>query len=290
MAAVLLLIAMMASPITTARTTSSVMRTNNSSGEVPVRTAQVRHNWIFGAYVLLLGLTVIGTYLVWSSGNKVQDAIQSDATARIAEAQSTASQADARSRQLEKDNLTLQGQVAGLQKDASNAKSAQLEVEKKLSAQEADTARAKSDLAKLQTLVQWRTVTLEQRKNFLTATMSKPKGEVHVKAQADDPESISFANELRQMLTDAGFYVPPVATAYVVGVGSIGLSLEVDSAATLTHPDPNMPGKYFIPNGSPVIHSGAVKAGLNAAGIAANVNIRSGSRNNEVALQVGRKP
>jgi hypothetical protein len=185
---------------------------------------------------------------------------------------------------------TAEGKIAGLQKDASEAKSAQLEVETKLSAQEAETARAKSDLAKLQVLVQWRTVTPEQSKKFLTATMNEPKGEVHVKAQADDPESISFAVELRQMLVDAGFNAPPVATAYVVGVGSIGLSLQVNSAATLTHPDPNMPSKYFIPNGSPVIHSGAVKVGLDAAGMAVNVNVNSGSRNNEVVLQVGRKP
>lgn len=98
MSAVLLLLAMMVK--TTVATTNSpqstsAMSTNTSSARGQIAEAQVTHNRIFGAYVLILGLTVFGTYFVWNSGNKVQDAIQRDADARIAEASSIAAQANA---------------------------------------------------------------------------------------------------------------------------------------------------------------------------------------------------
>src|SRR5579859_2064881 len=135
MAYVLLLLIMMAS---TAQTTTVTPKNTNaaptiqSSDDGTIKSAQALHNRIFVAYVMLLAITVLGTFLVWWSGNKAQDAIQSNANARIEEAKSIASKADERSKDLEHDNLILRndlnteiGKVSGLQKDAANAKAAQ---------------------------------------------------------------------------------------------------------------------------------------------------------------------
>jgi hypothetical protein len=96
MASVLLLLAMIASTgasATTAAPGSNVPSTPQSSS-VAIQTAQRFHNRVFIGYVLLLTLTVIGTYLVWSSGNKVQEAIQAEANARISEADAKAAAAN----------------------------------------------------------------------------------------------------------------------------------------------------------------------------------------------------
>jgi hypothetical protein len=87
-------------------------------------------------------LTVLGTYLVWSTGNKVQVAIQADANARISEAKATSDQANERSKKLENQNLALSGSVAGLQKDASDAKAKQQQVELELGEQQERVAEA----------------------------------------------------------------------------------------------------------------------------------------------------
>jgi hypothetical protein len=194
MAAVLLLLAMMASPTTTTTITpvpANAMSTNNSSGDGAIRAAQVRHNRIFGVYVVLLGLTVIGTYFVWSSGNKVQDAIQADATARITEAQSTALQADARSKELEKDNLVLKGQVATLQADAS--------------AQQERAAVAETNLLELRGQVEPRRLTASQ-KSELTKLLTRGGSDgAAIVTPLMDGEASDFAGDFNSALQAANW-------------------------------------------------------------------------------------
>jgi hypothetical protein len=116
MAAVLLLLVMMASPATTTTVTpntANAMPTNIPSGDEIIRAAQTRHNRIFGAYVLILVLTVIGTYLVWSSGNEVQDAVQAEANARIEEAKAVAAQANQRAEEERLARVKIEERLAG---------------------------------------------------------------------------------------------------------------------------------------------------------------------------------
>jgi hypothetical protein len=112
--------------------------------------------------VLLLGAAVL-TYLLWRSGNKVQDAIVADANARIGEARQKASEANAeagranqRAGELEYNNLTLRGQVATLENsvveskkslaelqiEAANAKANQQKVELQLALAQQNAAEA----------------------------------------------------------------------------------------------------------------------------------------------------
>jgi hypothetical protein len=49
--------------------------------------------WLFAAYIGVLVLAAVFTWLVWHSGNKLQDAIRADAGARIAESTAIAENA-----------------------------------------------------------------------------------------------------------------------------------------------------------------------------------------------------
>src|SRR6266481_1427347 len=123
---------------------------SKESGNSSIVSAIATHNRLFFVYMVLVVMVAVFTYLVWQSGNRVQGAIQSDADARIKEAQRGASEADAKAasagdsaakanekaKQLENDNLKLRtdldkesGKVAGLQKLAADAITSQHEVE-----------------------------------------------------------------------------------------------------------------------------------------------------------------
>jgi hypothetical protein len=104
---------------------------------------------MFAGYIFSGFLVAVMTYLVARSGNRVQDAIRKDADVRIAEARAEGATANERAARLEKDNLTLKGQVAGLETAASDAKAAQQRVESDLEKQKEVTARAEKDVAGL---------------------------------------------------------------------------------------------------------------------------------------------
>jgi hypothetical protein len=208
MAAVLLLLAMMAMPATATTVppkSTNAMSTNRppgSSSEELIRASQGRHNRIFGVYVVLLALTVLGTYFVWNSGNKVQDAIQADANARIVEAGAKASTADERSKKLEGDNLTLGGQVATLQTAASDAKIAQQKVEIELEQQRQKTAEAEKSLLELAKKQAGRTI----EKGALSSLLKgKAVGTVTIWYEPDDTEAYHFAMIIFSEFTGTGW-------------------------------------------------------------------------------------
>lgn len=244
MAAVLLLLAMIATPATMtmfAPKTVNAMPTNQASKTEQIRVAQVQHNWIFGAYVLILALTVIGTYLVWSSGNKVQDAIQADANARIGEANSNAASANERAISLEHENLALRtdlnanaGNVALLQKDAADAKAAQQRVELDLGKQREKTARAEKDLAELKETIRPRHLTKEQQAALIEMLSGEPKGPVSVVCVMGDGEGNAFATQISDVLKAAGWTVLSggVTQAAYSGGDPMGLGIIVHSAIT----------------------------------------------------------
>jgi hypothetical protein len=117
MAAVLLLLAMIASTATTVTPDNTkAADTQQSSGEA-IHTAQTFHNRVFTGYVLLLILTVFGTYFVWSSGNRVQDAVQAEANARIEEAKRAAAEAEKDASEARKETAILQKQTVELRKE-----------------------------------------------------------------------------------------------------------------------------------------------------------------------------
>jgi hypothetical protein len=109
----------------------------------PIDAATRQHNWLFAGYLLILLAAAVLTWLVWRSGNRVQDLGRKEADARISEsnaeakragesaaqaneragiANEAAGRANERAEKLEGENLTLRGQVATLETVAVDAK------------------------------------------------------------------------------------------------------------------------------------------------------------------------
>lgn len=320
MIAAFLLFAMITTSANTkavAPSNASTASANTSSTERIVR-AQSTHNKIFVAYVVVLALTVVGTYFVWSSGNAAQRAIQdasnaetevakqkaSEADARAGIAEESAGKANIRAGEIEKSNLDLRTQVANLeiqaldakkdvarlQKDATDAKAAQQKVETQLAAQQERAARAEQSLLELQEKVKWRSVSKWQKDRFIEITKNQKKGEVEIMAKAGDPEAIAYANELMPMLQDAGWTVPPVEVRTYFGAGEIGLFLQINSFEALKNTDPSEPNAVWIPDTSPIEHGAALNEALDAVGIKHEHGLNQNQPENSVVLIVGTKP
>src|SRR5438128_1785418 len=58
-----------------------------------IEKATIQHKWLFAGYILLLLFTAVMTWLVWRSGNRLQDAVRDEANARIEEAKQGAADA-----------------------------------------------------------------------------------------------------------------------------------------------------------------------------------------------------
>ena len=184
------------------KTVIAIMTT--PGGQAAIDAATKRNGRVFATYIALLIVSALliayFTWFTWDSGNKVQDAIQGDATARIAEANSTALQADARSKQLEKDNLTLQGQVAGLQADASTAKTTQQRVEIELATQQERAANAEKGLLELKERLKPRLLTDAQRKIAADLLSKFQHGKVIVSVELRaGGEGMEYADRLRDL-------------------------------------------------------------------------------------------
>lgn len=215
------------------------------AGQSAVEAATKRNGRVFAAYIVLLLVTALlvayFTWLTWDSGNKVQDAVQGDANARIEEAKATAAKADERSKTLEKDNLTLRsdlntqvGQVAGLQTDAANAKAAQQQVEIELEKQRTIAAIAEKDLAALKATVTPRRLTPEQVENLAKSLSGEPKGVVSIMCVMGDGEGNAFATQIVTVLKSAGWTMTGggVTQAAFGGGDPTGFGIIVRSAIT----------------------------------------------------------
>jgi hypothetical protein len=190
MAVVLLWLVMMASPATmttvTPNATNTATTNQPSSGEL-IKAAQTRHNRIFGAYVLILVLTVLGTYLVWNSGNKVQEAIQADASARIEEAKQGVEQ-------LTNDNLTLSSQLTVLQ-DAT-------------AKQQERAANAERSLLELRQRMADRTVSPKQREKMLAVLRKHQPGRIVMQSlTSGGREALQYSEEIGSIFRTASWTV-----------------------------------------------------------------------------------
>jgi hypothetical protein len=278
-------------------TTTAASNSSADLGKSAVERASQQNKWLFLAYMFCIVSAALLTYLLWKSGNNVQDAIVADANARIEEAKSTAATAIERAQKLENENLVLRGeldthsgQVAGLQKEASDAKTAQQQVQVQLAKQQERAASAEKSLLEVLEKLRYRSVSDKQRKAFLATTSGMTKGAVEVTALSGDPESIAFAESLRSLLIEAGWLSDSVKNTLVLGDNAIGLTLAFDSVEQLEL-DPRQPRSVVIPEESPIFHGLAIKRGFEAAKIPlARSMSASKAPTNAVVLIVGAKP
>jgi hypothetical protein len=222
------------------------------SGQAAIDAATKRNSRIFAAYIVLLIVSALliayFTWLTWDSGNKLQDAIQGDATVRIAEAQ--------------KSNLILQGQVATLQTDAAKQqeRAAKAEASIALAEQHAAEANAKAekfrlDIAKAneaaaQAQAQVAGAMAEAAKaNLDLERIRTPRSLTNALGLTDslkmfrgteytvigcfqDQESINFLVQLDKVLADAGW--TRVKPAPKSSFGDIQLNISKDFAVPIT--------------------------------------------------------
>jgi hypothetical protein len=239
MAAVLLLLTMMASTATTTTTTQNTAiaaPTSQSSDDGAIKAAQSLHNRIFVGYVILLAITVLTIFLVWWSGNKAQDAIQSNASARIEEAKRAAAIANERAQKLENDNLKLRtdlntesGKVAVLQKDAADAKAAQQRVETELAKQQERAAIAERALLELQARLAHRRIAPADH-DRLVVSLRLYRGSTVRLTKLGDSEAAQFADDIIAVLRDAGWTVD-VSTTGMLAPPRYGLLCSIDDGS-----------------------------------------------------------
>jgi hypothetical protein len=142
--------ARIAAPIKNMVTTMSTIQSAQSA----VDKAATQNKLLFAVYMLLLLIVAFVSWLLWRSGNSLQDAIRDEARKDIVSANAVAetakkdaAQANERAEKLENDNLTLRndlntesGKVASLQKAASDALAEQQRVQTELEEQRGRTA------------------------------------------------------------------------------------------------------------------------------------------------------
>jgi hypothetical protein len=146
-----------------------------ASAVAGIAAATARNIRIFNLYIAVLIVTALVlaffTWLVWDAGNKVQDAIRADADARLE---------------------TEKGKVAGLQKDAADAKATQQLVEIDLAKQQERTALAEQATLELQKTVAWRTVS-EKQAAIIERYLAGKKIQAHIVVMnLDDPEQAAY--------------------------------------------------------------------------------------------------
>lgn len=172
------------------------------AGLSPIEAATRRHGRIFAIYIVALVLTALLiaflTWLVWDSGNKVQDVIQADADARIQEARLGVAQLQSDNLKLGRDLEDEKGKVANLQTDAANAKTAQ--------------ANAERALLELQERNKPRHLSAAQQQQIAAKLRAFAPQKANLFAYSGDNEIVGITNDLIASLS------PPTGAAWTVNV------------------------------------------------------------------------
>jgi len=167
-----------------------------------------------------------------------------DKDLRIAEAGSDAARANEKARTLEQANLILRNdlneaasKVAGIQKDAAHAqkdaadaKATQQRVEVEWARQKERAAIAEGALLELQEKLKPRVLSPAQRTRLIDSLKRVPKGPVEILHVEADREAFEFAEQIRNVLRNAGWDTG-VRTS-LLGVNVVGILIAVRDAKT----------------------------------------------------------
>jgi hypothetical protein len=146
-----------------------------------IAAATARNITIFRVYLGALIITAMVlaylAWLVWDAGNRVQDAVQADADAK----------------------------VAGLQKDATDAKAAQQRVETKLAEQQERAATAERSLLALQEHLRTRQLSSEQKVAIKNALIGLHARQVNIFAVVGTQDGAIFGRDLAEAIVGGGW-------------------------------------------------------------------------------------
>lgn len=245
-------------------------------GQSAIQHATRQIRLLFFGYMISLVAGALFTYLLWKSGNDVQDAVTAEAKVEIATARDFAAQANKRSKELEESNLklrervaTVEGTAAELQKSAADSKAAQQRVALDLEKQKERTAEAEKALLTLRSKVQDRSISGEQIAKFLAETKNAPKGLVTLNIIMSNPETITYGRSIMKLLSDAGWTVNRTSTLLTIG---FGVSVRIDSV----RPIATIGARSDFPSDSPVVHGAYLVQALGGIGIPVSLTVNSG--------------
>ena len=155
---------------------------SSSSASVIERAVNLNF-WLFVAYVGILVLAAVLTWLVWHSGNKVQSAIRVDAEAKIAASVALAENA---------------------RRVAAEAVRGTAEANLRIETESKERVKAELELERLRKQVGPRQL---DRDAFQKALTGQPKAPVQILYLRDDADSLEFAQEIENQLRRAGWTV-----------------------------------------------------------------------------------
>jgi len=138
---------------------------------------------------------------------------------------------------VEKSNLTLRSQVAGLETNAAEAKAAQQKVEIELAKQQERTANAETAFLRLKQQTEPRRVSAEQRKSFL-ANITVPVGThptIKIMPKGGVPDAEDFARDLSSLLRDAGFAVDDSGIGPMNLIAGLGKGISMAAGINRLH-------------------------------------------------------
>lgn len=243
---ILLLFARMAStPKVTALAVNMVMAMTSDTGTpdsttpavtaaaAGITAATIRNARIFNLYIVVLIATALIlaflTWLVWDAGNRVQDAIRADAEAKL---------------EVEK------GKVAGLQRDATDAKTA--------------AATAERSLLELQEKFRPRHLTPEQKATIKKSIIEHSTGSASftIKATVAANDARGYADEIAALFNRAPInWHVNVDNAIVSGADTSGVWMTIKSASDVP-PATGLLHKAFVDAGFPIRNDVQVDPGV----------------------------
>jgi hypothetical protein len=284
------------------------------SSDIPVLVERVSslHRWIAIAYIGSLLLAALFSYLLWSSGNKVQDALRAESDARIADADAKIAKvkADGEAANREADEKILKSgeKIADLNRQSEEHKAEAESARREIAAGKAEAARANEEAARangeaakaneragaleletakqrekaanaelalleLQRRVQDRHLTVEQREKLALSLARDPKGTISVVCVGGTPEPCVFAAEIAGLLQVAGWTVDfSGSNRGVVFVGGSPAGLLLQVQAA------------FMPRGA------ALQQALRAVGLDVQGRLVPEAPEDSIELIVGSKP
>jgi hypothetical protein len=184
MSALILLLAILASPATGTSTLDSTNKGSVSVSSQAISAAVRVHSVAFWTQLILIVLTAGVALWVKVSGDRVSKLVRADTDARIAEANLAA--ADAKERA-----------AATLERAAT--------AEKVAAATQERAAKAEKELIELRERIKQRTFTLDQRKHLVTSLKAIRLGGFEIWGQEGDPESNAFASQFAGVFAEVGW-------------------------------------------------------------------------------------
>ena len=229
---------------------------------VGIAAATARNVKVFNLYIVVLIVTAFVvayfTWLVWDAGNKVQDAVQSDADARILEARNKAAT-------LETDLNTEKIKLLELQKDVANAQAAQQRVEIDLAKQREIAANAERSLLELRERIKPRKLTDEQSAEFVTALKTFPETALKLGYTAGGgDEAFNLLKQLMSLFKEARWKIP-IETSQIVNhleVQVIGVGLLMPGPEGFDPSKPSQPEFIRLTPAETALQAAFKKAGI----------------------------